>query len=53
MRTAPSSGDRMPASMRRNVDLPAPFEPINPYTEPSRTSAHTWSTAVMLPKRLK
>ena len=37
--TVPSSGCKMPASMRRNVDLPAPFEPIRPYTEPSLTSA--------------
>ena len=25
-----SNGARMPASMRRKVDLPAPFEPISP-----------------------
>ena len=30
IQTSPSSGSRMPAIMRRNVDLPAPFEPIRP-----------------------
>lgn len=31
--------------MRINVDLPAPFEPINPNTLPSRISALTSRTA--------
>ena len=45
MVTSPASGRRMPAKMRINVDLPAPFEPINPNTLPSRSSALTSRTA--------
>jgi hypothetical protein len=34
------------------VDLPAPFGPINPVTEPRRTESEQLLTAVSPPKRL-
>ena len=42
---SPSLGGRMPAIARMMVDLPAPFAPMMPSTEPCGTSKDTPRTA--------
>src|SRR5580704_250542 len=42
----------MLAIMRMVVDLPEPFGPMNPYTDPSGTVSDRLSTAVTSPKLL-
>src|SRR3954464_1505314 len=43
--TRPAVGGRMPAIVRTSVDLPAPFAPMIPTTDPRRTSSDTRFTA--------
>src|SRR3954447_13029785 len=43
--TRPEVGGRMPAIVRTRVDLPAPFAPTMPSTEPCCTSSDTFLTA--------
>ena len=50
--TSPALGCSKPAIIAKSVVLPAPFGPINPVIEPSRTSKVASATAVSPPKRL-
>ena len=50
--TWPRSGDRMPASIRSVVVLPAPFGPSRPTISPGLTARDTSATAITSPKRL-
>ncbi len=48
----PADGGVRPTIIRMAVDLPAPFGPRKPVTEPGSTVNDTWSTAVKPPYRL-
>ena len=50
--TEPLSGTILPATILNSVDLPAPFGPISPVTDPRRTESEQLLTAVSPPKRL-
>ena len=50
-RALPPDGRSRPHSMRKMVDLPAPFGPSRPKISPRATAKLTWSTAVKSPKR--
>src|SRR5439155_17481007 len=50
--TAPASGSRSPAMMRRSVDLPAPFGPVSPTRAPSGTPHVTSPRTICPPYRL-
>ena len=49
--TAPEVGARTPATMRKNVVLPAPSGPISANISPRGTSSVTPASAVVAPKR--
>src|ERR1700730_7335473 len=46
----PDVGGMSPATQLKNVDLPAPFGPINPTISPSLTSTLAFDSATKLPK---
>src|SRR4051794_25686404 len=48
----PLSGAILPATRLNRVDLPAPFGPINPVTDPRSTCSEQLFTASSPPKRL-
>ena len=50
--TVPASGAIAPTTIRRVVDVPAPFGPRNPQIAPSGTANETRSTAMTRPNRL-
>jgi len=47
IRICPSSGFSTPVIICRVVDFPAPFGPMKPVMEPSRTVQVRWSTAFL------
>src|ERR1700749_2702138 len=48
----PLSGTILPATRLNSVDLPAPFGPISPVTEPRATLSEQFFTAAKPPKLL-
>src|SRR4051812_21559160 len=50
-RTVPNSARHSPSRCLISVDLPAPFSPTRPKTEPRGTSSVTSASACVVPKR--